>query len=467
MSRILIVDDDELLNQTLSRVVKRLGHESVSAFSLAEGIHTARTGDFDVVFLDVRMPDGNGVESLPSFRDLPSNPEVIIVTAYGEPDGARLAIENGAWDYIKKPGSIDGFTLPLLRALQYRAEKQTARYPVVLKRDAIIGNSPRLNEALERLAQASASNSNVLIIGETGTGKELFARSIHQNSCRAAGNFVVVDCAALPENLVEGILFGHEKGAYTGADRAKEGLIRQADGGTLFLDEVGELPLHVQKAFLRVLQERKFRPLGAKREVESDFRLVAATHRNLDDMVKGGSFREDLLFRLRSFAIELPPLRERKEDIRELTLSQTARLCDLLGLEMKGFSSDFLEVLSAYDWPGNVRELFNALEESVATAHFEPTLFPAHLPTRIRVKAAQAPLKEQQASSFRDRSVAAVDRAPREEFPKLRDFREDLERGYLRDLVDHCRGNKMEACRVSGLSRARLYDLLKKYDIQD
>ena len=195
------------------------------------------------------------------------------------------------------------------------------------------------------IAQAAGSDVNVFITGETGTGKELFARAVHENSPRARGNFVVVDCTALPETLVESLLFGHEKGTFTGAEKARDGLVRQAHCGTLFLDEVGELPLNMQKAFLRVLQERRFRPLGGSREIESDFRLVAATNRNLDQMVRAGQFREDLLFRLRSYVIELPPLRERPEDLQELARFYADRFCERYGLPSKGFSPDFIRTL--------------------------------------------------------------------------------------------------------------------------
>jgi two-component system NtrC family response regulator len=218
-------------------------------------------------------------------------------------------------------------TLPLIRAIQYQEEKKAGKTKVALKREGIIGNSLQMKGCFDLLAKAANSITNVLITGETGTGKELFASAIHENSSRANNNFVVVDCTVLPETLVESMLFGYKKGAFTGADRANEGLIIQADGGTLFLDEVGELPLNVQKAFLRVIDEHSFRPLSCKREIKSDFRLVSATNRNLEEMVRRGKFRKDLLFRIRSLVIEPPPLREHTEDIKELAMHYTAKLC--------------------------------------------------------------------------------------------------------------------------------------------
>ena len=216
---------------------------------------------------------------------------------------------------------------------------------MALKTEGIVGASPRLGACLDTLAQAAGSDANVLITGETGTGKELFAWAIHKNSSRAGRSFVVVDCAALPETLVESTLFGHLRGAFTGADKPRDGLIKQADGGTLFLDEIGELSPSIQKAFLRVLQEKRFRPVGGGQEVSSDFRLIAATNRRLDDMARSGAFREDLLFRIRTLVLELPPLRDTKEDLRDLVVHYVVKFCEQYGVPMKSFSPEFHEVL--------------------------------------------------------------------------------------------------------------------------
>jgi two-component system NtrC family response regulator len=273
---------------------------------------------------------------------------------------------------------------------------------------------------------------------------------------------VVVDCAALPETLIESLLFGHEKGAFTGAEQAREGLVRQAHGGTLFLDEVGELPLAMQRAFLRVLQERRFRPVGSQRETESDFRLVAATNRNLDAMVREGKFREDLLFRLRSFVIELPPLRERPEDIRDLARTFLDKLCERYGFAAKGFSPEFLRTLGVYPWPGNVREFINAMERTVTAAQFEPVLFPQHLPTHIRIQVAQAQVNHEQPAP-----VPGDGTAP--SLPTLHEFRETIyaqaEKQYLSDLLSLSGNNVNEACRIAGLSTSRLYALLKTHEL--
>jgi two-component system NtrC family response regulator len=462
MANVLIIDDDKLICETIANLIRRMGHQATCSYTLQDGLEKASSELMDVVFLDVRLPDGNGLEVLPRIQASPSLPEVIIMTGYGDPDGAELAIKHGVWDYIQKPSTMDAMTLPLVRALQYREEKKASKAMMILKREGIIGNSPKIRACLDLLAQVASSNANVLITGETGTGKELFAVAIHKNSVRANKNFVVVDCAALPENLVESILFGHEKGAYTGADRDRDGLILQADGGTLFLDEVGELPLSIQRSFLRALQERKFRPVGGKGEIESDFRLIAASNRNLDHMVQQGKFREDLLFRLRSFSIELPPLRERPEDIKDLVIYYTEVLCKRYEIEPKEFSPEFFDVLTSYPWPGNVRELINALERALVNGRYERILFPKHLPTHIRAQIARSSIREKETTEITVTPSSKI-------FPKIQELREkaiaEVEARYLRDLISFTKGDIKGACQISGLSRSRLYLLFKKYNI--
>jgi len=465
MANLLIIDDDELVCDSLAQIIRRMGHEACTVSSVGEALKIVQAESFDIVFSDVRMPDGSGLDILPVLRRGQTSPEVIIITGFGDPDGAELAIKKGAWDYIEKPLSVKDVTLCVERALQYREKKQTVAKPFALERGGIIGASPKLRASLDVLAQAASSEANVLITGETGTGKEMFALAVHRNSARAHQNFVVLDCAALPETLVESTLFGHVRGAFTSADKSRDGLIRQAHGGTLFLDEVGELPLSIQRAFLRVLQERRFRPVGGSQEIESDFRLIAATNRNLESMVKKGGFREDLLYRLRTVVIELPPLREIKEDIKELVLYYLARFCDQYDVPMKGFSPEFLDVLLAYNWPGNVRELIQALEKAVVSAKEEPILFPKHLPEHIRVHLARASVLRKRPPLSGDDEASKAPSA----LVSLKDIREAglarVEKEYLQALIQRTRGDIPEACRISGLSRSRLYTLLKKYRV--
>jgi len=465
MAFILIIDDDELVCKTLSRYIRRMGHEVAYALTLEDGLKEASSRTFEVVFLDVHLPDGNGLEAIPIIQKVPSLPEIIIITGEGDPDGAELAIKSGAWAYIEKPLSMEKVKLQSIRALQYRKEKAEKKPPVIFKRGGIIGSSTQLETCLDLLAQVANSEVNVLITGETGTGKELFAKTIHKNSSRTGKKFVVVDCAALPETLVESMLFGHEKGSFTGAEKARMGLIKEADGGTLFLDEVGELPLTVQKDFLRVLQEYRFRPLGSNKEIESNFRLVSATNRDLEKMLESGQFRKDLFFRLQSVTIEIPPLKTRRQDIKELAMEYMVKLCGRYEMATKGFAPEFLDTMAAYDWPGNVRELIHTMDRVLTIARFEPTLFPGHLPTHIRVHEARASVSKNRT----DRKELESENHPTEKLPRLQDVREtalsNAEKQYLYNLMLHTKRDIKDACRLSGLSQSRLYYLLQKYKI--
>ncbi len=460
MSEILVVDDDVNICRMLEKKLQRSGHQPTLANTLADGMTRAEGGSFDVILLDVKMPDGNGLEFIPKFKALESNPEVIIFTGRGDIDGADKAIKSGAWGYIEKSNVIKELDLPLTRALEYREEKRRSKIsPVYLKREKIIGRSAKINTCFDMLAKAVASGANVLISGETGTGKELFARAIHENSSRSAKNIVTVDCASLPESLIESTLFGHNRGAFTGADRSHDGLIKHADGGTLFLDEIGELPLSMQKVFLRVLQERKFRPVGSSQEQTSDFRVVAATNRNLEDCIKEGTFRSDLFFRLQSLTIHIPPLRERKEDILELVMHSMTRLCERTKIDLKGVSPDFIEALQCYDWPGNVRELFQTLEQVFANSRHTRILFPHHLPERIRMSHAHDALRAADHQDYGRRStdyLAAL--------PDWRQAKETFEEDYIIKLMSRAQGDIRRACDLSGISKARLYQLLGKYE---
>lgn len=462
MADILVVDDDQMLCRMLVEHLIRAGHNADGKNTLRGGLEQAQSGAYDVVFLDVQMPDGNGLEYLPRFKEVPSEPEVIIITGKGDPGGAKQAITSGAWSYIEKPHVVRNLLLHLTRALQYREEKnKVAAPPVALKRGGIIGESTALSNCLDKVAHASVSDISVLISGETGTGKEIFARAIHENSGRAEGNFVIVDCASIPENLAESILFGHRKGAFTGADQAHDGLVKHADRGTLFLDEVGELPLSVQKILLRILQEHSYRPVGKTEVVHSDFRLVAATNRDLEKRVEQGEFRQDLLFRLKGLIIELPPLRKRLEDIHDLVVYYSGRLCRQYSAETKGISQDFIETLTKYNWPGNVRELFQVLEQVFAVALRHPTLFSRHLPDHLRVYAAQANLdSEKEEAGVRQENTSA------DNLPTWKEYKEEVENKYMRDLMVRADNSVQEACRISGLSRSRLYQLLDKYEIR-
>ena len=473
MASILIVDDHEIFRVLLTGMVEELGHQAVSAETLFDGLQLAQQQSFDLVFLDVILPDGNGLDALPGFRSAPSRPEVIIITGFEDSNGAEMAIQSGAWNYIQKPFTRNVILLQIKRALDYHEKKTISSSHRNLDRGRMIGQSPEFHRCLDQVAQCTETDANVLITGETGTGKELLAQVTHRNSLRADKNFIIVDCAALPEHLIESILFGHVKGAFTGADQERKGLIAQADEGTLFLDEVGELPPVAQKSFLRVLQERRFRPVGSDRERTSNFRLVAATHRDLDLMVTEGQFRSDLLYRLRTFGIHIPPLRERKGDIESMAMHFVFMLCNRHRIPIKGMLPEFLEMLSCHDWPGNVRELLSTIEKAVLADPANPTLFPQHLDSSIRLKYIQAAGSKKSGShqsEFPDPKLSLDPVTPllqSDGLPTLKNFRrsayERIEKHYISRLMAETSEDIEKACRISGLGRSRLYGLLKDH----
>jgi two-component system NtrC family response regulator len=459
--KVCIIDDDDFFAQLLASMLAGPDVEVSVAATIAQAQAQLAESDFDVVFLDVRLPDGNGLDLIPALKKLASAPELIIMTGLGDPDGAELAVRNGAWDYIQKTGSPEGLQLSFSRALEYRRKKLSAQ-PV--ERRGIVGESPRLAEVLEQMARAARSSANVLILGETGTGKEVFARAVHANSPRRGKNFVVVDCASLQEALVGSDLFGHRKGAFTGAVSDKAGVLQRADGGTLFLDEISELSLELQKSFLRLLETRTFRPLGDTREVRLDFRLVCASNKSLADMVEAGTFREDLLYRIRAAVLQLPPLREHREDILAIAQHHLERICLDSRLRQKTLSGELRAFLKEYPWPGNVRELIHVLEAMVASAPDEEMLLPAHLPQELRVqllraRVGRAPRLPVPAPAEQDQPAGPLSNW--NEYKKQE--QERVEAAYLDELVQASGGELKKAIQISGLSPSRLYGLLSKY----
>lgn len=456
MNKLLIIDDDHEVCASLSEITASMGLEATVANTPEDGLALALKENYDLVLLDLEFPHGNGLQILPDLLRAPSAPEVIIVTGTGDINGAELAFKYGAWDYVSKPIFLSEISLPITRALQYRREKTAAREPKPLDRTGITGESAAIRSCLEDVARASASDVSVLITGETGTGKELFARAIHKNSRWASGNYVTVDCGALPESLAESTIFGHEKGAFTGAANKQEGVIVQAESGTLFLDEIGNLPLRIQNALLRALQERRIRPLGAKLEIPVNFKLVAATNHDLDKMTAEKRFRKDFLYRIRAIEIKLPPLRERGEDVHSIAFSKIRQICERSGIGVKGVSPEFMEFLTTHDWPGNVRELINTLEYALAAAEQDSILFPKHLPPAMRA-ARIKPTPEPKKKTLEH--LPNID----SQFPTLPDFKDANERAYLRMLLERAQGDRKAACRLSGISPSRLYGLLKKH----
>lgn len=470
MPRFLIVDDDDIFCTQLSLYITRLGYECDIAGSLRDGIAQARAQTYDMVFLDIVLPDACGLEGIGDFMQMVYRPEVIIITGQGDPRAPEIALNNGAWDYVEKPPSYAKIKLLITRSLQFRKKKLQFQQKPLLKRDSILGNSKSFKACLVRVARAAGNQGNVFVTGETGTGKELIAKAIHQNSARARENFIAVDCTNIPANLAENILFGHKKGTYTGANQDEEGLIYQADKGTLFLDEIGELDKPVQKMLLRVLQEKKFRPLGARKEIDCDLRVISASNKDLKALVENNEFRKDLYFRLVAFHIPLPPLRERLDDLELLVTHYIHFICDELGIKPKGISADFIETLNGYGWPGNIRELINILRLTIANALGDETLYPHYLPTdfRINVIKKQIGKKEKfpQSAGPIQLEMTKMGKNNFLTFKKAREMAVHmLENEYLEQLSKVSHGEIANACRLSGIARARLYQLLKKHQI--
>lgn len=399
MARILVVDDEALMRTMVEVVCQRLGHEAVCASSIKEGLELGRMGA-DVVLLDVLLPDGNGLEFQREFAQLPGMPDIVIITGHGDGDAAEAALRSGAWEFLSKPLQIRDIEQSLRHILAFRQDRRPGPEALLTDSGHILGSGPGMAQALKYLSQAAQSEVNVLILGETGVGKELFAKALFRNSNRAAKPFVTVDCASLPQTLVESHLFGHSRGAFTGAERSREGLLLAANKGTLFLDEVGDLPPGMQGAFLRALELRRFRPVGEVQEVDSDFRLVAATNRDLDGMVRNGHFRGDLLYRLQGLTIVIPPLRERKDEIPSLARQAVTAFCLRNDLPEKTLAETVPDMLFEYPWPGNVRELIHALERACIAAGQGELILPGHLPTQMRVAVARGRVSKGRVSAL-------------------------------------------------------------------
>src|SRR5947199_5687779 len=370
MGRILVADDHDALRRGLVRGLTDAGHEIEEASNGNAAIERLHDSYFDVVLSDLKMGGSDGLDVLKTARALHPTTAVILMTAFGTVNTAVEAMKIGAFDYVQKPFEIEEMEVKIEKALEVKRLKNEIEYLRDAQQDRydferIIGTSPALQRVLDIVKKVAKSNTTVLVRGETGTGKELIAGAIHHNSLRTARNFVKVNCAALQENLLESELFGHEKGAFTGADKQRIGRFEQADGGTLFLDEIGDMSASTQAKILRVLQEHEFERLGGTRTLRVDVRLIAATNRDLPAMVQASQFREDLYYRLNVVSIEMPPLRERKDDIVPLAGTFLRRFAAELKKKIEGLDADAQKLLVRYNWPGNIRELENAIERAM------------------------------------------------------------------------------------------------------
>src|SRR6186997_1957710 len=370
MGRILVADDHDSLRRGIVRALSDARHDVDEAPNGNVAIEKLHEGQYDVVLSDLKMGGSDGMDVLRTAKALHPTSAVILMTAFGSVHTAVEAMKIGAFDYVQKPFEIEEMELKIAKAIEHRRLRHEIEYlrhtqQDIYDFDRIVGASGALQSVLSIVKKVAKSNTTVLIRGETGTGKELIAGAIHHNSLRASRNFVKVNCAALPETLLESELFGHEKGAFTGADRQRIGRFEQADGGSLFLDEVGDMSAAIQAKILRVLQEHEFERLGGTRTQKVDVRLIAATNRDLSQMVASGAFREDLYYRLNVVSVEMPPLRERKEDIIALAMFFVKKFAGELKKKIDGIDPEAQKMLLRYNWPGNIRELENSVERAI------------------------------------------------------------------------------------------------------
>jgi len=449
--RILIVDDEESHRIMLRAVLQEEGYEISEAADGSEAVKMVEQDPFDLVLLDMRMTTMDGIEALTEIRKISPRVPVLIMTAYASVKTAVEALKAGAFDYLTKPLDLEELRILIEKALEIyhlRQENIALKERLGTRFDfaKIIGSSRRMKEVFDMLSLVAPTDATVLILGESGTGKELVANSIHQNSSRANQPFIKVSCAALPETLLESELFGHERGAFTGAIARREGRFQLAHRGTIFLDEVGEMNPATQMKLLRVLQEKEFEPLGSAHTKKVDVRVIAATNKDLGKEVKEGRFREDLFYRLNVVPVPLPPLRERKEDIPALTMHFFEISREKNRKDLKDISGKVLDLLVRYDWPGNIRELENSIERAVIMARGE-VIAPVDLPTNLQALS-------------NGRELPALN------FP-LGISLEEVEKSLIMKTLEDTGGNRTRAAEILGINRRTLQNKLKEYGVKE
>jgi two-component system nitrogen regulation response regulator NtrX len=452
---ILIVDDEAGVRAALAGILGDEGYGVEAVESGEDCLATLEARRYDLVLLDVWLPRMDGLETLERLRGIDPEVPVVVISGHGNIETAVKAVRMGARDFVEKPLSLEKILLVVRNALRQRrleAEVRSLKEQVE-HRWVMVGESPAIQRLRADIAQAAPSNGRVLIFGENGTGKELVARNIHAQSLRAAGPFVEVNCAAIPEELIESELFGHTRGAFTGAQAAKKGKFELADGGTLFLDEVGDMTLKTQAKVLRVLQEQKLEPVGGTGSVTVDVRVIAATNKNLEEEIRRGTFREDLYFRLNVIPFQVPPLRERRQDVPLLARHFLAAISAEYGKRPKQLAAEALEALVAQSWPGNVRELRNTIERLVIMTAGD----------RIEARHLPAPLLSGLPAAPPTASAAAV--PPTFPFASLAEAREDFEKRYIWRKYQECGGNMSRTAEALQVERSNLYRKMKAYGL--
>ena len=441
---ILIVDDDKNMLEVLRFRLESEGYKVTSANMVKDALTMTKDDSFDLAMLDLKIDRNDGIELMQKLHRLSPEMPVIILTAYGTIETAVDAMKHGAYSYLTKPFDRRDLCLQIKNGLEKSSLSREIRRLRALvgeryEFENIIGKSKKMHEVMEQLSRTAEIDSNVCIYGESGTGKELIAKSLHLLSSRKEKLFVAINCAAIPEGLLEAELFGYEKGAFTGAVRNKKGFFAQADGGTIFLDEISEMSESMQAKLLRVLQEKEFHPLGAEKSIKVDVKIIAATNKNLEDEVKSSNFREDLFYRIHVIPVYIPPLRERKEDIPLLVDHFMKKFAGNMKKEIKGISTPALQKLLSYEWPGNVRELENSIEYAVAMTTGDIIGEDLILQTKTVEQGELKPLKE---------------------------AKNEFERKYISNLISLTRGNVSKASRLAGKHRSDFYDLLKKHNLK-
>lgn len=444
MNKILVVDDDLNILRVLKMRLESEDYIVTTVSEAQEAIDKVKEEEFDLALLDLKLAQGNGIELMETLHNIHPEMPVIILTAYGTIESAVEAMKKGAYSYLTKPFDHQELLLQIRNGIEKnKLAKEIKRLKGIVEEryefKNIIGESRKMKMVLELVSQAAKIDSNVYIQGESGTGKELIAKALHLASDRRDGPFVAINCAAIPENLLESELFGFKKGAFTGAVYSKKGLFAQAHGGSIFLDEISEMPLSMQAKLLRVIEEKEFYPLGLEKPTTVDVRIIAASNKDLEKEVKQGTFRSDLFYRIHVIPIKLPPLRERKEDIPILTEYFIRKFSEKMEKNINGISPTALQKLMLYSWPGNVRELENVIECAVAMAKQDVITEDLILPTEEIKETEVKPLKE---------------------------AKSDFEKEYVIRLMELTQGNVAQAAELAGKYRADFYKLMEKYDIK-
>lgn len=466
MKKVFIVDDEEDMLENCCRLLNKWGYTCLSESDSERAMEVIQKARPDILVTDLKMPGVDGLELLKEAKSFDPNLMVILITAYATVETAVKAMKEGAFDYIPKPFSSEQLKAVIERAFEKRGPKTGSVEIEGLEREGIIGNSFPLLQVLEMVKKVATTDANVIIYGESGTGKELIARCLHRNSLRSKEPFVPVDCAALPETLLETELFGNEKGAFTGAFATRQGLFEMANRGTIFFDEIGELSPNLQAKLLRVLQERQVRRVGGRQFIDVDVRVVCATNRDIPKAIQEKKFREDLYYRLNVISLSLPPLRDRGDDTQLLLEHFLKKFSMVYKKPVKRFGEGVMQRLCAYSWPGNVRELMNIVERAVSLCEGE-AVFLEHLPLEEMEERQQfpaAPVRDLPARDVRDaKEAAASGETPLKEAKK--EAASSLERDYLIDLLKRTGGNISQAAREAKVDRKTIHRMLKKHGL--